>query len=121
MPPKTKVILIDDCQSFCDALQFLFEMNQHIEFIIYSNALEFLNNFPSGSKGILLIDLLMPSMNGMVLLEELQKLDNQFYTIVISAHADRHTAQTAKEKGAHEFLSKPFNLDYLLDRIKKFC
>jgi CheY-like chemotaxis protein len=69
--------------------------------------------------GFLLLDLEMPGTDGMRVLETLQTLDGKKpYTIVLSAYDGTARRERAKELGAQEVWSKPFNAFELTERIQ---
>lgn len=65
-----------------------------------------------------LIDLKMPRMGGMELIEEVRKVDRDIVLLVITAYATIGTAVEATKKGAYGYIPKPFTPDELLLPIK---
>ncbi|MBV9575608.1 MAG: response regulator [Gammaproteobacteria bacterium] len=114
---KIKAALVDDSHAFCEAMQFYFNIVDEINLVVFNNAADFLNDYEHHSPDILLLDLFMPGIDGMTLLQELKKKNANLYIIIISGHADKHTAYKVKKMGANEFLSKPFNIDCLVEKI----
>ncbi len=84
---------------------------------IYHNPLTFLHDFSKDWQGCLITDLLMPNMNGIELIEELEKCHCKLPVIIMSGHADKATASRALLKGAYAFIKKPFKMDNLLEII----
>ncbi|MGB9600749.1 MAG: sensor histidine kinase, partial [Myxococcota bacterium] len=68
---------------------------------------------------IALIDLKMPGISGHELIERISKLDKDIVIIVITAYASIENAIEAMQKGASDFLPKPFTPDELRFAIKK--
>lgn len=62
---------------------------------------------------IVLLDLKMPGMDGMEVLEHIRKLDEAILVIVITGYATVETATAAMKLGAYDFISKPFEPDEL--------
>lgn len=67
---------------------------------------------------IIILDLLMPVMDGFEVLEALKKQEYTIPVIVLSADIQEGAKQECFELGAAKFLSKPFNVDELLEAIK---
>ncbi|MCZ6623064.1 MAG: response regulator [Deltaproteobacteria bacterium] len=69
---------------------------------------------------LVLLDLMLPLMNGFEVLQVLQqkKRDLIPYIIVVSAMPTDKNKKKALEMGANEFISKPFNFSVLLERIQ---
>ena len=62
---------------------------------------------------VILMDLSMPRMNGMDALPEIKRLDPEVPVIICTAHADLATAVRAMKLGAYDYLTKPFDLEFL--------
>ncbi|HVW90641.1 MAG TPA: response regulator transcription factor [Gaiellaceae bacterium] len=67
---------------------------------------------------LVVLDLLLPRMNGMAVLEELVRQRPALPVLVLSARSDLETKLRGFELGAVDYLSKPFALDELLARVR---
>jgi DNA-binding NtrC family response regulator len=61
-----------------------------------------------------IVDVMMPGMDGMTLLEELKKLDEDLPVLMITAFASVETAISAMKRGAFDYITKPFKNDEVL-------
>ena len=68
---------------------------------------------------VALIDLKMPGMDGIELLQKLKEMNPEIQAIVITAHGSVETAVEAMKLGAYHYVNKPINLDELKLNIKK--
>jgi two-component system response regulator AtoC len=68
---------------------------------------------------VILCDIRLPDQSGLELLEQIKELDHHNIVIMISAYGSIDTAMEAVRKGAHDFLSKPFNPEEIILRIRK--
>ncbi len=68
---------------------------------------------------LVLLDIWMPHVDGIALLEQLQSRDPELPVIVISGHGTIETAVRATKLGAADFLEKPFSLDTLLRSVQR--
>src|SRR5687767_2292996 len=75
--PEPTIFIVDDNKPICDALFWLLHSNAGLPVTIYHDAQTFLRDYRSNWYGCLLVDVLMPNMNGFELLEELKARDNQ--------------------------------------------
>lgn len=66
-----------------------------------------------------IIDYNMPGMNGIKLLEEIKKIDNTIFVVLISGYGNEEIASEAKQVGVDEFLVKPVDIDKLQDTLHK--
>lgn len=68
---------------------------------------------------ILLLDLKLPGISGLDVLEELHKKDVETLTVMITAYASIETAVRATKQGAYDFLAKPFTPTELKNTVTK--
>lgn len=67
---------------------------------------------------LLLLDLGLPILDGMSVLQKLRHAGEQFPIIVVTARADEHEKKAALQAGANEFLTKPFRFNDLLEMVQ---
>jgi len=80
-----------------------------------SQALEMIRD---GDYGVVLLDLMMPDLDGLGVLEELKKADHSPVAVVLTAFASIDKAVRATKLGAFDFITKPFKNDELLLAVK---
>jgi CheY-like chemotaxis protein len=68
---------------------------------------------------LMVLDIYMPGMNGMQLMERLEKENNVLPTVVITGYAHTDLVDRLKSKGCSHILHKPFNADELLAAINE--
>jgi len=68
---------------------------------------------------VVLTDIKMPGLTGVELLGMIHKFDSQIPVILMTAYAELDVAVDAIKKGAFDFITKPYNADYLLHTIEK--
>lgn len=73
----------------------------------------------AGQANLVLTDLRLPGMNGLDLLEALQRQNARLPVIVMTAYSSVETAVEAMKKGAADFLPKPFSLDHLATVVRR--
>jgi len=73
----------------------------------------------AGEGDIVITDVLMPDENGLDLLPRIRKLRGDLPIIVMSAHNTLSTALKATERGAYDYLAKPFDLQELTNVVKR--
>lgn len=111
------VFIVDDNSAVCDALRCLFEsINLKVE--TYSNALMFLASKNNDQQGCLIIDVRLPGMSGLELLEHLKEQHSSLSIIMITGYGDIPMAVRAMKAGAADFVLKPFNEQCLLDIVQ---
>lgn len=109
------VHVIDDDEAVRESLEALL-MASGFEAEIYSAAEDFLARAPS-HDGCLLLDINMPGMSGLDLLQHLADLGRQNLAVVLTANPDERLRQRARELGVAAFLTKPVTESDLLSAI----
>ena len=87
----------------------------------YSSAEEFLAALPDGLPECLIVDLQMPGMTGLELLQHLKRKQIRIPTIIITAHGDNAVRERCESAGADAFLSKPLRNASLFAAIDAAC
>lgn len=105
--------IIDDEPIVYEVLQdFLTSEGYAVE--ISTGGEEALNKHSSLAVDLILLDLLMPGMDGIEVLKRLKKIDPQVVVIIITAYASIESAISAMKIGAYDYIQKPFKHDELL-------
>jgi len=114
------VHVVDDDEDIRLSLELLLE-SVALEVETYANADAFLEDFAEdpGRPEVLLLDVRMPGMSGMALLERLRVQYPALPVIMITGHGDIDMAVRAMKLGAMDFITKPFGSQLLLDRIQE--
>jgi len=112
------VFIVDDDAAIRFAMQALMD-SVNLNHEIFASADEFLDKFGEQRPGCLVLDIRMPGLGGLELQEELIKRGNTLPIIFITGHGDVPMAVEAMQKGAVDFIQKPFRDQELLDRIRE--
>jgi FixJ family two-component response regulator len=83
----------------------------------FESAQAFLDAYPEQWAGCILLDVRMPGMSGPALQEQLALRGSRLPVIFITGHGDVSMAVEAMQKGAFDFVEKPFHDQELLDRV----
>ncbi|KTC78822.1 response regulator transcription factor [Legionella cherrii] len=110
---NTTVFIVDDDPEICKSFRWLFE-SINLQVQTYETAKDFLDNY-NNQSGCLIIDVRMPVMSGLELLEQLNESKNQLPIIIITGYGDITMAIRAMKAGAEDFILKPVNHQNLLD------
>ncbi len=73
----------------------------------------------SGSYDLMLVDLMMPVMGGLELMEQVRQIDPEIIMIVITGFATIETAVEAMKHGAYDYVPKPFSPDQLVAVVNR--
>ncbi|MAH83489.1 MAG: nitrogen regulation protein NR(I) [Rhodospirillaceae bacterium TMED8] len=72
----------------------------------------------SGEGDLVITDVIMPDENGLDLIPRIRRIRSNLPVVVMSAQTTLHTAVTATERGAFEYLPKPFDINELVSIVK---
>jgi two-component system response regulator FixJ len=112
------VFVVDDDAEVLDSLRFLIE-SIGLAVRTYPSAHDFIDAMGDDPFGCLVLDVRMPGMSGLQLLEELRRRGVNLPTIVLTGHPDVKVAVRALKFGAFDFLEKPLGDQPLLDLINE--
>ena len=112
------VFVVDDDEAVRASLKLLLK-TLGLPAQTYASAQEFLATFDERRGGCLVLDIRMPGMSGLELQEELNTRGAMLPIIFITGHGDVPMAVEAMQRGAMDFLQKPFRDQDLLDRISE--
>ena len=118
-----KILIVDDEPNTLDLMQQLFRkqiQSSAYEFIAAFNgeeALEMLRQHPD--TDVVLSDINMPKMDGLTFLSRVGEVNSLVKVIIVSAYGDMNNIRTAMNRGAHDFLVKPYNFQDLKATLEK--
>jgi putative two-component system response regulator len=108
---KGRILITDDEKDIRELLKDFLD-NEGYECQLAANAYEALEKFKGdGNFDIIMSDIRMPGKSGLELLADIKQIDPDVMVIMISAVKDIESAITAMEKGAYDYVSKPFKLN----------
>lgn len=110
------ILVIDDDPDVLGALELILE-DQGFQVVTAVNGADALGKVRAGAPSVILLDLMMPVMDGAEFCRRLRAEGSRIPVVVISA--DRALAAKAQSIGATAWLGKPFDLDELLQKISQ--
>jgi len=111
-----EIHIVDDDDAVRDSMRVLLE-SLGFEVRDYNSAIDFLKRRGAEAKGCLLLDLHMPVMTGIDLLEHMQSEGSMLPTIVITGRGDPILRERALKSGALALIDKPVSDQALLGAI----
>ena len=110
------IYLIDDDNSMRDSLA---RMLRDVGYTVqdFESATSFLQNSLPVAPAVIVLDMQMPDVNGLDLMERLEKLGRKTPIVFLSGQSHPQQIVKGLKKGALDFLFKPFNIDELLQAI----
>ena len=119
MNPHPPVFVVDDEEAVRKSLsKLLGAIGVPTE--VYASAPAFLASYASDRAGCLLVDLRMPGMSGLDLIEELKRRGLSVPTIVMTGHTDIRSVQRLEALPLIGFLEKPFSVEQLREMLDRW-
>ena len=115
MEEKMKIAIIEDDINMRKSLEIALSEYSEFKIISFKNAKEALKKLDDSFE-LIITDITMPGMNG---IEFLTKLNGKFEAIVITGNATLNRAIEAIRLGVKDFITKPFEIDTLVEAIKR--
>jgi DNA-binding response OmpR family regulator len=118
---KKDILAVDDDKDILQSIKDIFEYQGH-EVFTTNNAIECIDKLKKGFQGILLIDLIMPSIDGWDIIREIvdRGFEKNIDIIVVTGVG---TSYPNKMKGlepyVYDYISKPFDINKLVESIRK--
>ena len=115
-----KVLVIDDDPSICKTVGLLLEDHGYNP-RSFTDPEEAVGTAAKESFQVALIDLRMPSMDGVEVVERLKKIDDRMSCIVMTAFPDLDSATETMRRGTCDYISKPFKQEELVSAVDRAC
>jgi FixJ family two-component response regulator len=112
------VHIVDDEHGMRESLQTVLG-SAGLECRVYGSAEEFLENLDLSRPGCIILDMNLPGMDGVALLQQLRLSHQTIPVIVVSGYADVSAAVRSMKMGAADVLQKPFDRSELLAAVNK--
>lgn len=112
------VYIVDDDQAIRHAMGLLLK-SVGLQHQVFESADDFLERHTGNNDGCLVLDIRMPGLSGLELQQKLTEMGSALPIIFITGHGDIPMAVDAMQKGAFDFIQKPFRDQELLDRISE--
>lgn len=111
-----KILVVDDSAFMRKVLIDILKNNGYESIVEACNGKEAIEKFKSEKPALLLLDIIMPEMDG---IEVLKQIGKEAKILIISAIGQEGMIQEAKDNGALGFIVKPFENDKVAEEIKK--
>lgn len=112
-----KLLLAEDERSLSKALTAILEHNGYTVDVVY-DGVEALEYLEMGEYDGLILDIMMPRMDGMTALQKIREQGNQIPILMLTAKSEVDDKVAGLDNGANDYLTKPFASKELLARIR---
>jgi len=113
-----KILIVDDDKDFQFTVYNILK-DEGYEVIVTNNGTGAFNKIKRTSPDLVLLDIKLPDMDGMKILERIKKTDKDLIVIMITGYGHINETVKAMKLGAFDYITKPFDNRELIIRIKK--
>jgi DNA-binding NtrC family response regulator len=114
---QTSLLVVDDEIGVRESIRLIF--GKHFRVHEARSSEEALRKVKEETPDIVLLDILMPGADGLEILKQIKKIHPEGQVIMLTALNTARTAFTAKETGAFDYVTKPFDVDELRLRVDR--
>jgi DNA-binding NtrC family response regulator len=114
-----RILIVDDEPDMLKLLNMVLKEKTSYEVTTTNNPLEALELVKKGIFDVVIADLKMPGLDGLQLLEEIKKSNEDTPVIIITAYGTEEAANETIQKGGFDFITKPFRKEQILFTIEK--
>jgi DNA-binding response OmpR family regulator len=118
---QAKILIVDDEPDLVETIRFSLELEGY-NVLVASNGEEGLNLARQEKPDLILLDLMLPKLDGYKVCR-LLKFDERYKHIpilMLTAKTQEKDKILGKETGANEYITKPFDMDELMAKIKSY-
>ena len=114
-----KILVVDDELDMLALLAMIISEKTEHTVTTTNNPLEAVQFVQEKEYDLIISDLKMPGMNGIELIAEIRKIDQYIPILVITAYGSNESAEDAINKGAYDYITKPFRKEQILIAIDR--
>lgn len=112
------ILVVDDDPFMRDVL-FKYLTHQDYQVTVAESGFEALEQIRQKDFHFALIDMVLPKMDGLELIDQINEIRSNVMLIIMTGHPSLETALKALKKGVQDYLIKPFNFEQLSDVLSK--
>lgn len=102
------IAIIDDERDILDILESFLKRSEKFGISTYANPIDGLSSVKSGKYDLVLLDVMMPQMNGMDVLREIKKANPSVKVLMMTAYSTQDKIIECNKIGAEDYVTKPF-------------
>lgn len=110
------IFIVEDDEGIGEVYEGAFEDVYDIK--IFPSGKEFFEVYPKEKPSIIILDIMLPDMDGYTILSKIREMDERIPVIIVSAKSDEISFVKGLNKGADDYMSKPFSVLELMARVK---
>lgn len=118
MKRKPSILVVDDEKSVLELFHRILKKKEYTV-LTANNGKEALELADKERPDLVILDLNLPGISGIEVLRRIKKIDENIEVIVITGYGTMETVKTAMRLGAYDYITKPFDINYVSSLIKE--
>ncbi|WP_068676153.1 response regulator transcription factor [Oceanobacillus sp. Castelsardo] len=114
---QAKILIVEDEQKISRALQLELEYENY-ETEVANNGKDALLLMEANEWDLVLLDIMIPELSGLEVLRRIRRTDDETPIILLTARDEVHDKVSGLDLGANDYITKPFQIEELLARIR---
>ena len=111
-----KIYIVEDDEGICEVYEGALGETYDVRF--FDNGGSFLKEFEKDPPMLVIVDLMLPDMDGYAILSRIRERDERTPVLIVSAKSDEYSSVKGFNKGADDYITKPFSVADLTARVK---
>ncbi|AXX94250.1 response regulator [Arcobacter ellisii] len=116
MSKKYSIAIVDDETEILNVLSRFLTRNQNFSVSTFSNPVSALGSIEGGKFDLIFLDIMMPQMNGLDVLEKIKAKNEDQKVIMMTAYSTLDKVLKSHKEGATNYVMKPFDSLQLLEK-----
>jgi len=114
---RLNILVVDDDVAIRELFERILKKEEYTVFTA-DNGKEALELVNRKRPDLVILDLKMPGMNGIEILRQIKRIDENIEVIMITGYGTMKTARIAMRLGAYDYITKPFDVNYIMALIR---
>ncbi len=115
---KKRILLVEDEKHLAETIKLNLEIEEYHPIVVHDGA-SAINTFKEQRFDLVILDIMIPNIDGIAVCENIRLHDSDVPVLFLSAKSSAEDRILGLKKGGDDYLTKPFNLEELLLRVKK--
>ena len=118
--PQLSILVIDDDRDICEYLQDFLTSEGYVVSVVNDSTLA-LDELKQGDYHVAVLDLMMPKLSGIDLLEQIRQVDDDIAVIILTGYPSLETATSSIGYDVSAYIQKPFSIDEFRETLGRIA